>query len=203
VRTLAGAFLSAICCLLLWSCSGDKPKSEAGGVTLPPSSSSGSNAAGASSSSSGSDESKVDVCAFFTQADAESIMGAAMKLSAKTHPGRNCMYEEVKARPNSLTNGMVTLTLSQSKSIDDENKSWAGLKETRHLQAGEKNVHALSGIGDEAYFTGNTEKGKVGVAAVVARKGKSELMLDSMVMEYVASPDAMKKVAKKIADQLQ
>lgn len=201
VSRFAGVVVSTICCLLLWSCSGDKPKNETGGVTLPASSSSGSSTA-ANSGPDSDDSSKIDVCAFFTQADAESIMGVAMKLSAKTHPGRNCMYEEVKARPNSLSNGMVTLTLNQSKSLDDENKSWAGLKETRHLQAGEKNVHVLSGIGDEAYFTGNTEKGKVGVAAVVARKGKSELMLDSMVLEYVASPDAMKKVAKKVADQL-
>lgn len=200
VRTFAGAVVSAICCLLLWSCSGDKPKNQAGGVTLNPASSSASSTAG---SSSESDANQLNVCSFFSEADAQSIMGAPMKRSAKTNPQRNCMYEEVKARPNSLTNGTITLTLSQSKSVDEENKSWAGLKEVRHLQAGEKNVHVLSGIGDEAYFTGNTEKGKVGVAAVVARKAKSELMLDSMVLEYVASPDAMKKVAKKIADQLQ
>lgn len=201
MRIFAGALASVVCCLLLSSCSGDKPKNNAGGVTLPPSSSSGSTAVAGSDSDS--DSNKIDVCSFFTEEDAQSIMGAPMKRSDKTHPGRNCMYEEVKARPNSLSSGTVTLTLSQQKSVDDENKSWAGLKDVRHLQAGEKNVRVLSGIGDEAYFTGNTEKGRVGVAAVVARKGKSELMLDSMVLEYVASPDAMKKVAKRVADNLQ
>ena len=45
-------------------------------------------------------------------------------------------------------------------------------------------------------------KGGIGVAAVVARKGRSDLMLDVMVLEYRASPDALKAVAKRIADQL-
>jgi hypothetical protein len=34
------------------------------------------------------------------------------------------------------------------------------------------------------------------------RKGKSDFMLDSMVLEYMASPNAMKSVAKKVAEQL-
>jgi hypothetical protein len=199
MKTLAGALFLTVCCVLLWSCSGDKPKQEAGGVTASGSGSGSATAAG----SERQGEQQLDVCTFFSEADAQSIMGAAMKRSEKTNPQRNCMYEEVKARPNALTAGTVTLTLSQSKSVEEENRDWARLKEVRHLQAGEKNVHALTGIGDEAWFTGNTEKSKVGVAAVVARKGRSELMLDSMVLEYVASPEAMKKVAKKVADQLQ
>lgn len=201
MRTYAGAVVLAIFCLLLWSCSGDKPKNQAGGVTLSPASSAGSSPMAASSSEP--DAGQVNVCSFFSEADAQSIMGAPMKRSDKTNPQRNCMYEEVKARPNSLSQGTVALTLNRRKSEEDENRGWAGIKEVRHLQAGEKNVHVLSGIGDEAYFTGNTEKGKVGVAAVIARKGKSDFMLDSMVLEYVASPDAMKKVAKSVADQLQ
>jgi hypothetical protein len=200
MKILAGTMLLTICSLLLSSCSGDKPNQESG-VTLPPAS--GSGAGSASPASSEQSQQQLNVCSFFSEADAQSIFGVAMKRSDKTNPQRNCMYEEVKARPNSLSNGTVTLTLSQSKSVEDENSDWANLKEVRHLQAGQKNTHALSGIGDEAWFTGNTEKGKVGVAAVIARKGKSELMLDSMVLEYVASPDAMKKVAKRVADQLQ
>ena len=34
------------------------------------------------------------------------------------------------------------------------------------------------------------------------RKGNSDLMLDVMVLEYVASPETMKTVAKHIADSL-
>jgi hypothetical protein len=60
----------------------------------------------------------------------------------------------------------------------------------------------VTGIGDEAYFTGNSEKGKVGVAGLIVRQGKSDFMLDSMVLEYIASPSAMKSVAKKVAQQL-
>jgi hypothetical protein len=201
MKVFAGSMVLTICCLLLSSCSGGKPRQEAGGVTLPPPSSSGSSSAAPSAGQESGQQ--LNVCSFFSEADAQSIMGVAMKRSDKTNPQRNCMYEEVKARPNSLGAGTITLTLSQRKSVEDENRDWANLKEVRHLQAGQKNVHPLSGIGDEAWFTGNTEKGKVGVAAVIARKGRSELMLDSMVLEYVASPDAMKKVAKRVADQLQ
>ena len=89
------------------------------------------------------------------------------------------------------------------KLVDEENKAWAQMKETRHLQGGQKNVQVISGIGEEAYFTGNVEKGKVGVAAVVARKGKSHFALDSQVIEYRASPETMKELAKRIAGQLQ
>lgn len=200
MKIVAGAMVLTIGCLLLSSCSGDKPKQDSG-VTLAPASGGGAGSAPAASSEQG--QQQLNVCSFFSEADAQSIFGAPMKRSDKTNPQRNCMFEEVKARPNSLSAGTITLTLSQSKSVEDENRDWANLKEVRHLHAGQKNTRALSGIGDEAWFTGNTEKGRVGVAAVIARKGKSELMLDSMVLEYVASPDAMKKVAKRVADQLQ
>ena len=63
-------------------------------------------------------------------------------------------------------------------------------------------MQALSGFGEEAYFTGNTVKGKAGVSGVIVRKGNSNFMLDVMVMEYVASPEEMKNVAKRIADGL-
>lgn len=197
MRIFAGVLAWGLCCLLLCSCSGDKPKAESGGVTLPPSSGSATSASNTEASAG-----QVDVCTLFTEADAESIMSAPMRRSKITNPQRNCIYEEVKARPNSLGPGTVSLTLNQHKSIDDESRDWAEVKEVRHLQQGQKNVQALLGIGDEAWFTGNTEKGKVGVAAVIARKGKSDFMLDSMVLEYVASPAAMKSFAQKLAEGL-
>lgn len=141
------------------------------------------------------------VCALFSAADAQQIMGVPMK--PKPGRGQNvCMYEEVAERPNTIGPGTVALTLNQSTSPDEENKAWAQLKEVRHLQAGQKNVQVLTGIGDEAFFTGNIEKGKVGVSAVVARKGKSHFAIDVMVLEYIASPVALKASAKKIADPL-
>ena len=160
MRTFAGVLVWGLFCLLLCSCGSDKPKAESGGVTLPASSGS------TPSSKTAANAGQVDVCSFFTEADAESIMGAPMRRSKITNPQRNCIYEEVKARPNTIGPGTVSLTLNQRKSIDDENRGWAEIKEVRHLQQGQKNVHALDGIGDEAWFTGNTEKGKVGVAAV-------------------------------------
>jgi len=191
--TVAGL---ALLLLLLSSCSGDKTKNETGGVTLPP--------AGSAPSPSGtaSQAVQVNVCAFFSEADAQSIMGVPMKRSNKTNPQRNCMYEEATARPNSIGPGTIALTLDQHQTAAEEDRAWAEVKEVRHLQAGQKNVQPLTGIGDEAYFTGNSEKGKVGVAGLIVRQGKSHFMLDSMVLEYMASPTAMKAVAKKVADQL-
>jgi hypothetical protein len=183
-------------CLIVSSCSGDKPKNETGGVTLPPA------ASAPSPSGTPAQASQVNVCAFFSEADAQSIMGVPMKRSNKTNPQRNCMYEEATARPNSIGPGTISLTLDQHQTMADEDKAWAEVKEVRHLQAGQKNVQAVTGIGDEAYFTGNSEKGKVGVAGLIVRQGKSDFMLDSMVLEYIASPSAMKSVAKKVAQQL-
>jgi hypothetical protein len=193
MNLLHRAALLTLCCTLLWSCSSDKPRPE--GVTLTPS---GSAVAAATPEA----QSQIDVCSYFSAADAQSIMGVPMKRSDKTNPQRNCMYEEVKARPNTIGAGTVSLTLVQSKSLEDENKKWANLREVRHLQNGQKNVRQLGDIGDEAWFDGNTEKGKVGVASVIVRKGASQFMLDNMVLEYIASPEAMKKVANRIAGQL-
>jgi hypothetical protein len=196
VRTFVAVAGLALGCLLLSSCSGGKTKSETGGVTLP------SAGSAPSVSDTPAQASQVNVCAFFSEADAQSIMGVPMKRSAKTNPQRNCMYEEATARPNSIGPGTIALTLDQHQTAADEDKAWAEVKEVRHLQAGQKNVQLLTGIGDEAYFTGNSEKGKVGVAGLIVRQGKSDFMLDSMVLEYMASPTAMKSVAKKVADQL-
>lgn len=196
MRTFAAIVSLGLLCLIVSSCSGDKPKNETGGVTLPPA------ASAPSPSGTPAQASQVNVCAFFSEADAQSIMGVPMKRSNKTNPQRNCMYEEATARPNSIGPGTISLTLDQHQTMADEDKAWAEVKEVRHLQAGQKNVQAVTGIGDEAYFTGNSEKGKVGVAGLIVRQGKSDFMLDSMVLEYIASPSAMKSVAKKVAQQL-
>jgi hypothetical protein len=198
MQALCRAITLSITCLLVWSCSSEKSKIAEGGVTVSPSATPATSAA----TNSEAQGSQIDVCSYFSAADAQSIMGVPMKRSDKTNPQHNCMYEEVKARPNTIGAGTIALTLSQARSVEEGNRDWAKLKQVRHLEGGQKNVHSLSGIGDEAWFTGNTEKGKVGVGSVIARKGKSEIMLDSMVLEYVASPDAMKSVAKGVVSQL-
>ena len=147
------------------------------------------------------DQDNSKVCALFSATDAQKIMGVPMK--AKPNRGTNvCMYEEVTQRPNSIGTGTVALTLNQHGSAGEESKAWAQFKEVRHLQPGQKNVQALTGIGDEAYFTGNVEKGKVGVSGVIVRKGNSDFALDVMVLDYIASPDALKANAKRIANKL-
>ena len=166
--------------------------SSSNGATLPPPSPAPAN-------SSEQDNSKV--CALFSAADAEKIMGAPMK-PKPGHGATVCMYEEVTARPNSIGPGTVALTLNQHKTAEEENRARAQMKDVRHLQAGEKNVQVLNGIGDEAFFTGNTQKGRVGVSGVIVRKGNSHFAVDTMVLEYVASPEAMKSIAKRIADPL-
>lgn len=162
-----------------------------------------SNAQPAVSSENNEQANLVDACKYLSAAGAESIEGAPMQRSSIPKNQNVCRYDEVSAKPGALGPAILSLTINQGKSVADEDRHWANLKEVRHLKAGEKNVAILGGLGDEAYFTGNTEKGKVGVASVIVRKGKYDFELDSMVIEYRASPQEMKSVAKRIAGQLE
>lgn len=146
---------------------------------------------------------EIDACKYLSAADAQSIEGAPMQRSSIPKHRYVCRYDEVSPKAGSMGPAILSLTINQGKTVDDENRPWANLKEVRHLQAGEKNVAVVSGLGDEAYFTGNTAKGKVGVASVIVRKGKYNFELDSMVLEYRASPQQMKAIAKRIAGELQ
>jgi len=190
--SVSAKIVAATLCFLLWSCSGDQPKA--------------SNAGGDASSSlpvnSQPPEAQVNACSFFSAADAQQIMGAPMKVSPGSRAAKVCMYEEVTARPNSMGPGRVSLTVNKRGTQAEETAGWARIREVRHLEAGQKNVTALSGVGDEAWWDGHIEKGKIGVAGIIARKGNSDFMLDSMVIEYVGSPEAMKSIAKRVASQL-
>ncbi len=135
------------------------------------------------------------VCALLSIADAQRIMGGPMK--PKPNMGATvCMYE--------LTEGYGTVALTLIKSNDKaaEDRVWASIKETRHLQSGQKNTKPLAGVGDEAWFTGNVEKGKLAVAAIIARKGNAHFALDVMTLDYRASPEALTDVAKGLAQRL-
>lgn len=182
--------------LVLGGCSSKPAENSGSGASV------GSNSAATPAANTSTEDNSFNACSLLSAADAEQIMGAPMHLSAIQTQPITCRYDEITPKPGALGPAILSLTVVQSKSVEDENRAWAGIKETRHLQAGQKNVQPISGIGEEAYFTGNTQKGKVGVAAVVARKNKSHFALDSQVLEYRASPDAMKSIAKRIAEGL-
>ena len=107
-----------------------------------------------------------------------------------------CSYE--------LTEGYGTVALTVIRSSDRaaEDRAWASIKETRHLQAGQKNTRPLAGIGDEAWFDGAVKAGKAGASSVVARKGNAHFAIDVMTLDYRASPQQMTAIAKRIASQL-
>ena len=148
-----------------------------------------------------SPKAQVDPCSMFSPADAQEITGVPMKLSPG-HGAIVCMYEETSPQAG-LDTERVSLMLNVENSLQKETKEWENTKELRRLKPGQKNVTRLSGIGDEAWFEGNVEKGKVGVGGILARKGKSDFALQSAVMQYRSSLEKMKEVARRIADKLQ
>jgi hypothetical protein len=139
-----------------------------------------------------------NACTLLTQADAEAVLGATMKAKPQARPSV-CIYEETSPKGIPAT---LALTVNARGSEAVENGAWAGFKEVRHFHAGAKNVQVLSDIGQEAYWDGHIEHGKAQTAALAARTPQSDFVLDLMLLEYRASPEAMKTTAKKIATQL-
>jgi hypothetical protein len=157
-------------------------------------------------SSGGSDvqpqspKAQMDPCSLFSPADAQEITGVPMKLS----PGHGdivCMYEETSPKPG-LDTARVSLMLNVESSVEKEDKEWKNTKDIRRLKPGEKNITKLNGIGDEAWFDGNAEKGKVAVGGILARKGKADFALQSAVLQYRSSLEKMKEIARRIAGRL-
>lgn len=111
------------------------------------------------------------------------------------------MYEEASPKAAS-TSAKVSLMLNVRKSMDEANRAWNNIKVVRRLKPGEKNITQLSGIGDEAWFDGHIEKGKVDVGGVLARKGTADFALESATLAYRASAEEIKRIAKRIADEL-
>jgi hypothetical protein len=159
-----------------------------------------------SASSAGSDvqpqspKAEIDPCSLFSPADAQTITGVPMKL-APGHGAIVCMYEETAPKPD-MDTARISLMVNVARSMDEEDKEWKNTKEIRRLKPGEKNITKLSGIGDEAWFDGNAEKGKVGVGGILARKGKADFALQSAVLQYRSSLEKMKEIARRIAGQL-
>jgi hypothetical protein len=155
---------------------------------------------GASSVQPQSPKAQIDPCSLFSPADAQVISGVPMKLS----PGHGdivCMYEETSPKPD-MDTVRISLMVNVAGSMEEEDREWKNTRDIRRLKPGEKNVTKLSGIGDEAWFEGNAEKGKVAVGGILARKGKADFALQSAVLQYRSSLEKMKEIAKRIADRL-
>ncbi|HEU4415671.1 MAG TPA: hypothetical protein VFT65_12870 [Candidatus Angelobacter sp.] len=190
---LAVGLANAMAISLLCSCSSSSPN----GGTAP------SSPTPASSSADVQPQSPVaviDPCSKFSAADAQAITGVPMQLSPG-HGSIVCMYDEASPKPGADML-RVSLTLSVRKSAAEEDRSWNNTRVIRRLKPGEKNIIQLSGIGDEAWFDGHIEKGKVGVGGVLARKGASDFALESATFSYRSSADEIKKIAKRIAEGL-
>lgn len=187
-------FIVAI--LIVMCCSCQSSPSNAG-TTNSPTPSAASNAGVQPESPAAA----VDPCSKFSVTDAQAIMGVPMKLS----PGHGvivCMYEEESPKPG-LDTARVSLRLSVRKSAAEEDRAWNNTKVIRRLKAGEKNIAQLNGIGDEAWFDGHVEKGKVDAGGVLARKGKSDFALESATLGYRASAEEIKTIARRIAADLE
>jgi hypothetical protein len=190
-RTIT-AFIAVALFSLMCSCSGS-PSSKAG---PPPTPASAAN----NSVQPESPAAVIDPCSKFSAADAQAIMGVPMKLS-RGQGAIVCMYEETEPKAPA-TSAKVSLLLNVSKSVAQEDRAWNNTKVIRRLKPGEKNIMQLSGIGDEAWFDGHIEKGKVDVGGVLARKGAANFALESATIGYRASVEEMKRIARRIADEL-
>jgi len=190
-------FGATFCCLLLVSCSGAPSNSGAASpTTATPASSTGSR-----DTQPQSPRAEIDPCSLFSSEDAQAITGVPMKVSPG-HGAIVCMYEETTPQPG-LDTARVSLMLTAERSVDQETKEWKNTKELRRLKTGEKNITQLSGIGEEAWFDGHAEKGKVGLGGILVRKGKADFALQSAVMQPRASLEKMKEISRRIADKLQ
>ena len=183
--------------LLAISCSGSSSTNAntTAATPTPPSASSGS-----SDVQRQSPKAEIDPCSLFSPADAQAITGVPMTLSPG-HGAIVCMYVETSPQPG-LDTARVSLMLNVENSVEKEAKEWQNTKDIRRLKPGEKNITKLSGIGDEAWFDGNVEKGKVGVGGILARKGRAYFALQSAVLQYRSSLEKMKEIARRIAGQL-
>ena len=183
--------------ILSVSCGSSSSKTASSAATPTPAAA----ASGSSDVQPQSPKAEVDPCSLFSPADAQEITGVPMKLSPG-HGAIVCMYEETSPKPG-MDTARISLMLNVEKSLEKEAKEWQNTKEVRRLKPGEKNITKLSGIGDEAWFDGNAEKGKVAIGGILARKGKADFALQSAVLQYRSSLDKMKEVARRIADKLQ
>ncbi|HEY2235700.1 MAG TPA: hypothetical protein VGK01_19670, partial [Candidatus Angelobacter sp.] len=151
-------FAALVFSLLVVSCS-SSPSNTGNSNSVAPTPVSASS--GSSDVQPQSPKAQIDPCSMFSADDAQVITGVPMKL-ATGHGASVCMYEEASPNPG-LDTARVSLMLNVENSAEKEDKEWKNTKDIRRLKPGEKNITKLSGIGDEAWFDGNVEKGKVAI----------------------------------------
>jgi hypothetical protein len=190
-------FAALVFSLLVVSCS-SSPSNTGSSNSVAPTPVSASS--GSSDVQPQSPKAQIDPCSMFSADDAQVITGVPMKL-APGHGASVCMYEEASPKPG-LDTARVSLMLNVENSVEKEDKEWKNTKDIRRLKPGEKNITKLSGIGDEAWFDGNVEKGKVAIGGILARKGRADFALQSAVLQYRSSLEKMKEIARRIAGQL-
>jgi hypothetical protein len=190
-------FLAFILSLLSASC-GTSSSKTGGATAATPTPASAS--AGSGDVQPQSPKADIDPCSLFSPADAQTITGVPMKL-APGHGAIVCMYEETSPKPD-MDTARISLMVNVARSMEEEDREWKNTKDIRRLKPGEKNITKLSGIGDEAWFDGNSEKGKVSIGGILARKGKADFALQSAVLQYRSSLEKMKEMARRIAGQL-
>jgi hypothetical protein len=191
-------FCFAVLVFSLLSVSCGSSSSKTGSANTPTPVTSGP--AGSSDVQPQSPKAEIDPCSLFSPSDAQTITGVPMKL-APGHGDIVCMYEEISPKPD-MDTARISLMVNVARSMEEEDKEWKNTKDIRRLKPGEKNITKLSGIGDEAWFDGNAEKGKVGIGGILARKGKADFALQSAVLQYRSSLEKMKEIARRIAGQL-
>jgi hypothetical protein len=191
-------FCFAVLVFSLLSVSCGSSSSKTGSANTPTPVTSGP--AGSSDVQPQSPKAEIDPCSLFSPSDAQTITGVPMKL-APGHGDIVCMYEEISPKPD-MDTARISLMVNVARSMEEEDKEWKNTKDIRRLKPGEKNIIKLSGIGDEAWFDGNAEKGKVGIGGILARKGKADFALQSAVLQYRSSLEKMKEIARRIAGQL-
>jgi hypothetical protein len=191
-------FCFAVLIFSLLSVSCGSSSSKTGSANTPTPVTSGP--AGSSDVQPQSPKAEIDPCSLFSPSDAQTITGVPMKL-APGHGDIVCMYEEISPKPD-MDTARISLMVNVARSMEEEDKEWKNTKDIRRLKPGEKNIIKLSGIGDEAWFDGNAEKGKVGIGGILARKGKADFALQSAVLQYRSSLEKMKEIARRIAGQL-
>jgi hypothetical protein len=189
-------FAALVFSLFFVSCGSSSSKTGGTAAATPASSASSSSA----DVQPQSPKAEIDPCSLFSPADAQTITGVPMKL-APGHGDIVCMYEEVSPKPD-MDTARISLMVNVARSMEEEDKEWKNTKDIRRLKPGEKNITKLSGIGDEAWFDGNAEKGKVAIGGILARKGKADFALQSAVLQYRSSLEKMKEIASRIAGQL-
>jgi hypothetical protein len=191
-------FCFAVLVFSLLSVSCGSSSSKTGSANTPTPVTSGP--AGSSDVQPQSPKAEIDPCSLFSPSDAQTITGVPMKL-APGHGDIVCMYDEISPKPD-MDTARISLMVNVARSMEEEDKEWKNTKDIRRLKPGEKNIIKLSGIGDEAWFDGNAEKGKVGIGGILARKGKADFALQSAVLQYRSSLEKMKEIARRIAGQL-